>query len=554
MPLQASFDQLGTPLTEVSFCVVDLETTGGSAAEHGITEIGAVKVRRGEVIGTFHTLVDPGQPVPAFIRLLTGITDDMLIESPRIEAVLPSLLEFISGTVLVAHNARFDVGFLNAALGRSDYPKLTNSVLDTAILARKILAGEVPNHKLSTLASFLRTPHKPEHRAYADALATIDVLHHLIERVAGYGVTTLEDLVAMTSTRMDGTFSKIKMTEGLPRGLGVYRFIGADEKILYVGKASDVRSRVRSYFYGDPRRKIRDLLRETHSIEAEVFPTLLEAEIAEARAIAAELPPYNRSGKRRRSWYLRVEPRRGKARLATARIPKDDGSIYLGPLPSMRVARVLLDAFRDAARIHRCTDPKRCTSCPFGDLGTCAGADAAEQRAELQVVAAALAGHPRAALEAIARRMDRLARNERFEEAAEVRDRGALLERSLATGFGAAALQGAGDVILAVGTRALLIRDARLVARANFAPGAERVVCRKLLDAAPEVSLRGFVSEAQQREAAIIYSWLRRAPESTRLLHATRPWALPASAGPSGLFVTKEKESAGDAAHARDAV
>ncbi len=141
MPAQRSFEDLGTPLSGVTFCVIDLETTGGSAAEDAITEVGALKVRCGETLGTFHTLVDPEREVPAFIRLLTGISHDMLVEAPRIQAVLPSLLEFVRGTVLVAHNARFDVSFLNAALARNEYPTLTNRVVDTATIAREDACG-----------------------------------------------------------------------------------------------------------------------------------------------------------------------------------------------------------------------------------------------------------------------------------------------------------------------------------------------------------------------------------------------------------------------------
>ena len=159
--VQASFDDLGTPLSEITFCVVDLETTGGSAIDAEITEVGAVKVRRGEVQGTFQTLVNPGRPVPAFIRLVTGLSDDMLAGAPRIESVLPAWLEFVRDSVIVAHNARFDMSFLNAAIMRLGYPPMANRVIDTAALARKTLAGEVPNNKLMTLARHLRCPHQP---------------------------------------------------------------------------------------------------------------------------------------------------------------------------------------------------------------------------------------------------------------------------------------------------------------------------------------------------------------------------------------------------------
>ena len=184
MLAQRSFEELGTPLASVTFCVVDLETTGG-AAEDSITEVGALKVKRGEVVGTFQTLVNPGRAVPAFIRLLTGISDDLLVDAPPIESVLPSFLEFAGGSVLVAHNARFDTSFLNRALRTCGYGRLGNTVIDTALLARKVFAGEVPNNKLETLARHLRCAHQPCHRAFEDVLATTDLLHHLIERVTG---------------------------------------------------------------------------------------------------------------------------------------------------------------------------------------------------------------------------------------------------------------------------------------------------------------------------------------------------------------------------------
>ncbi|HEU4480292.1 MAG TPA: DEDD exonuclease domain-containing protein, partial [Actinomycetota bacterium] len=433
MARQASFEELGRPLAEVTFCVLDLETTGGSAEDDAITEVGAVKVRRGETVGTFHTLVDPGRPVPAFIRLLTGIDDSMLASAPDIHAVLPTLLPFLEGTVIVAHNARFDVGFLNAAARRAAYPTLTNQVVDTAHLARKILAGEVPNNKLSTLARHLRCAHQPCHRAFADVLATVDVLHHLIERVSGYGVTTLEDLLSISTARIDQTFRKIRICDALPRGCGVYRFLGAGGNVLYVGKATDIRQRVRSYFYGDGRRKIRDLLREAQSVEAERFATMLEAELAEARLIASEKPPYNRVGKRDGAWFLKVRSGAGgkRARISTARVPKEDGSLYMGPFPTMSHVRTLIDGLRDAARIHRCTEPRSCTGCAFGELGTCVGTDVPEHNEEADKVRRALTGDHRAVLDGVHARMQRLARSERFEEAAELRDRGAALERAL---------------------------------------------------------------------------------------------------------------------------
>ena len=184
-------------LHEVEFCVIDLETTGGSNEYEAITEIGAVKYRAGEEVERFTTLVNPQRAIPPFIVLLTGITDTMVTNAPAIEDVLDDLLDFIGDSVLVAHNARFDIGFINAALVHNGREKLANRVLDTVGLARRLVGGEVENCKLSTLAASLGFVHQPSHRAINDVLATGDLLHHLIERAAGFGVFDLDDFAAM---------------------------------------------------------------------------------------------------------------------------------------------------------------------------------------------------------------------------------------------------------------------------------------------------------------------------------------------------------------------
>src|SRR4051795_13334629 len=136
--MQRSFDDLGTPLHDVTFCVVDLETTGGSAVDCAITEIGAVKLRGGRCLGTFATLVNPGVAIPPTITVLTGITQSMVLPAPRIETVLPSLLEFIGDAVIVGTNIRFDLGFLPPALERAGHPPLANRNVDTYALAKRL--------------------------------------------------------------------------------------------------------------------------------------------------------------------------------------------------------------------------------------------------------------------------------------------------------------------------------------------------------------------------------------------------------------------------------
>ena len=187
------------PLSETTFAVLDLETSGGSPRlGAGITEIGVVKVRGGKTLGTFQSFVDPGHALPYFITELTGITDSMLVSAPFIDEILPTLFEFLGSadeTVVVAHNSPFDLSFLKAASLAHDMAWPEYQTVDTARLARAVLdRDEVINCKLSTLAQFFGAETSPTHRALDDAMATVDVLHGLIERLTGFNIYDFEDM------------------------------------------------------------------------------------------------------------------------------------------------------------------------------------------------------------------------------------------------------------------------------------------------------------------------------------------------------------------------
>jgi DNA polymerase-3 subunit epsilon len=182
-------------LADTDFVIVDLETTGWQPGEARITEIGAVRFAGGQVTGEFSTLINPGQPIPPDIAALTGISDAMVAGAPAIQAVLPSFLAFAGSSVLTAHNAPFDLGFLIAACGDCGLRWPGFPILDTVTLARQVLGeAEVPDCKLSTLASYFGSPTAPCHRALADARATAAVLHGLIGRLAESGVRMLAEI------------------------------------------------------------------------------------------------------------------------------------------------------------------------------------------------------------------------------------------------------------------------------------------------------------------------------------------------------------------------
>ncbi len=473
---QRSFDDLGTPLREVTFCVLDLETTGSSRNDDMITEIGVVKVRRGECLGTFHTLVNPGRAIPPQITVLTGLTDAVVRNAPRIETVLGSLMDFLGDAVFVAHNAAFDLGFVRAALARDNRNEYRPAVVDTVALARRLLRDEVPNCKLSTLASRLRLDHAPNHRALDDALATTDLLHLLIERASGMGVLGLDDLSTLAKLAGHPQARKLTMTTSLPRSPGVYMFCGNRDEVLYVGKATNLRQRVRSYFGREDRRRIGPMLREMQHVRHLELPDPLSAEIIETRLIARLLPRYNRAGTRADKYcFVRLDVESAWPRLAVVKEPSAKG-IHLGPLPSRTMANLVVEALQSVLPLRRCSTrlganyqpPAAAAPCSAAQLGVsecpCAGdADRGRYDAAVNAAVRAFAGDPALITEQLTSRMSQLAAVQRFEQAAMVRDRLSALLTAIRRHQLVAALRAAECCVVRRGDTTWVIESGRLI-------------------------------------------------------------------------------------------
>lgn len=532
---QPSFDDLGVPLSDVTFCVLDLETTGGSAASCEITEVGAARCRMGEEIATFQTLVDPGVPIPPSITILTGITQAMVVNAPPIEAVLPSLLEFIGDSVVVGHNLRFDLSFLDAAARRLGYPKISNRTLDTVALARRLVRDEVRNLKLSTLAAHFRSPVAPTHRALDDARAAAYVLWGLLERAGSLGVTALDDLLQLPTARGSAHYRKISLADDLPRRPGVYMFKDRDGRTFYVGKATNLRSRVRSYFYGDDRRSVADMMRELHSIDYRVCDTAIEAEVIELRMIHSHRPRYNRRSRPPKASHFVKLTREAFPRLSLVRTLREDGDCYLGPFRTRRSAETVLLALWDAVPIRRCTGRpgSRSTTCAMAQLGValcpCDGTLTQDEYAPVvELVQEGISSRPELLLEPLAERMERLAAEQRFEEAAVVRDRHRALARALERRRAWQALREAGTIeVLGADGERVLIRRGRLVHSWRGASGPPLTVVDTDDEADTPVPPDALAAE----EAHLLWRWL--CSEGVRLLHSDGPLRLPARPVPT---------------------
>ena len=525
---QRSLDELGTPLHQVTFCVLDFETTGGHRTNDTITEVGVVKVRGGEQLGTFQTMVNPGRAIPPEITVLTGITQAMVMRAPRIETVLPSLLEFLGDAVIVGHNVGFDMAFLNAALERSGRPRLTNRPIDTLALARRLIRDEVPNCRLGTLATRLRLPNQPSHRALDDALATADLLHLLLERAGTLGVLGLDDLHQLPKIDQHPQAHKLRLTQSLPREPGVYSFLDRNRRILYVGKATNLRTRVRSYFSGDRRRKVAQLLRETEFIEHIVCRGPLEADVLEVRMIHQHQPRFNRRSK---TWskyaYLKLTLNERFPRLSVVATAKDDGALYLGPLPSRRFARSVADAIESVIPLRRCTKrpstragsqlPGPCAAAQIGVSSCpCSGDISQDDYDEIiRHLVSGLTARHELLLEPLKARMQQLALQERFEEASDVRDRAASLAAALRRRHRVEHLRQAGRVVFELPGRGHAeLYDGRLVR--SWTDDGTLPMGR---GDAPAAEAAGPLSREVADEVWCVAGWLDQQAAHVRLVH-----------------------------------
>jgi DNA polymerase-3 subunit epsilon len=468
--------------------------------------------------------------------------------APRIEAVLPSFLEFARGSVLVAHNAPFDIGFLRAACVAAEIEWPGFAVVDTAILARRVLTrDEVPNCKLSTLAQYFRATTTPVHRALADAQATVDVLHGLISRVGGVGVQSLPELRSFTAQVSDAQRRKRHLADGLPAGPGVYIFRDVQGIALYVGTSRNLRTRVRQYFLAsETRSRMGEMVGLAERVDPIECAHTLEAQVRELRLIAAHKPRYNRRSKfPERAVWLKLT-KEVFPRLSIVRGVVSDGAAYLGPLRSQRQAEVVRDAIHDAVPLRQCTDRLSMTravraACALAGIGKCSapcegrgsGADYTDYEELVGLVAAAWLGDVRPLVEPLQVKLARLSAEQRFEQAAVLRDRIAAVIRACARMQRLQSLTSIAEAVAARpdgsgGWEIAVIRHGRLAAAGTAIRGVPPwTVIEALLATADAVEPGpGPIPAALAEETECILRWLEE--PGTRLVHASEPWSSPA--------------------------
>ncbi|BBZ43604.1 hypothetical protein MPRM_08850 [Mycobacterium parmense] len=527
--LEPRFGADEVSLRDTTFVVVDLETTGGrtratdGATPDAITEIGAVKVRGGVVLGEFATLVDPQRSIPPQIVSLTGITSAMVCDAPTIDAVLPMFLEFAGPAVFVAHNAGFDMGFLRAAAEQCDIAWPRPQVLCTVRLARRVLTREeAPSVRLAALARLFSVASRPTHRALDDARATVEVLHALIERVGNQGVHTYADLRAYLPRVTPAQRRKRVLADGLPHRPGIYLFRGPAGEVLYVGTAVDLRRRVGQYFTGaDPRGRMKEMVALAGAVDHVECAHALEAGVRELRMLAAHAPPYNRRSRFPQRWWWVVLSDEAFPRLAVVRAPRHDRAV--GPFRSRA------DAADTADLLARFTGLRTCTTrlgrsalhgpaCPRLEVAPCPAArDAAatQYAAAVARCASLIDGLDNGALAGAVDEVGALAQRRLFESAARLRDRTAVAVETLWRGQRLRALAALPELVAAApdgagGYHLAVIRHGQLAAAGTAERGVPPLPVVDALRAGAQAILPtpAPLGGALVEETALIARWL----------------------------------------------
>lgn len=433
-------------VSDATFVLTDVETTGTSPKSNRVIEIGAVKLRDGDVVDRFDRLVNPHCSIPSRITQITGITTGMVFDAPPIEDVLPDYLDFLGDGIFTAHNATFDSGFINAELGRVDRGTLSNETLCTLRLARRLLPG-LDSKGLSRLTSFYDIDVADRHRALGDAEATSIVLRRLLRQLDfEHGIETVEEVLGFQYRQYQkvreapGHLKRIRNEDlpDVPEEPGVYVLLDDSGTILYVGKAKSLADRLRDHFTAVEARKgrKRKMLQKVRGVDWTETTTELQARLLESHLIKSKRPRFNRAQRRYyRRPFIRLDVTTEYPTISWTRTLKEDGAEYYGPVRSGEQADTVVEVASRFFRLRECSDERLHLGqrCLYADMDRCTApceaTDGDEYEEEVQRLRRFLTGRDTSVLDELSDRMEQASEQHEFEKAAQFRDAVELIER-----------------------------------------------------------------------------------------------------------------------------
>jgi DNA polymerase-3 subunit epsilon len=554
-------------LNEVDFVVVDTETTGLRAGPDRVIEVAAMRLRGGNVIDTFQSVVNPGRHLPPFIVKFTGITQEMVEDAPTAKEILPDFFQFIDDATLVGHNLAFDLNFLTyeARQLRLHCPL---DGLDTLLLARRFLPG-LKRFKLDMVAEYLKIQVNNRHRALGDVEVTAAVFLRILERAQQQGIQTLGHLrlrmqlpvswsgdITQVATseketfwRADGTRAPVPLATSRPNGSlfldpaqkrefptqpGVYLMKDVNQQVIYVGKAKCLKDRLSSY-YSQPlgyTRKMDGLLQSIKDIETIVLGSELEALLLESRLIKELQPPYNVQLRNYEVYpFIKIDVQHPFPRVYAAREVTADGARYFGPFRSRRLVDLTIELIQKIFPVRTCTrslppQAKPSDPCLRLHLNRCSGpcrgnseSDSVAYHKVIEEVCAFLGGEREDLVDRLRRQMFEASQQLNFERAAWLRDAlrsvdELLIGQRLITG----AVEANNLFILYPSAKEghneiFFIRHGRLVCQecTPHEPGAMRTRVQAFLEQAARLGEPpGIVGKAEVDQINIISRWIHR--------------------------------------------
>jgi DNA polymerase III epsilon subunit family exonuclease len=373
------------------FVVLDVETTGLQASRQRIIEIAIARFDGGEITSLWESLCQPGRRVPEYIVRLTGIDDMLLDDAPRFAELAPTINELLRGAVVVGHNVEFDLAFVNEELKRANYVPVVNERLDTLAMASRLLPGlRKPTLQAVAARLGLEPRTRERHRAAQDATLTGMVAVALLRQAEEAGYRSLDELKPIArqasrrpKERMPRASSVVdrSILKGIPKSPGVYIMRDANERVVYVGKAKNLRDRVGSYF-SQPlgyTRKLDGLIESLSRVEVEVVGSELEALLLESQLIRRYQPRYNTALRSHEQYpFIRIDVANPWPRLTLAKARKNDGARYFGPFRSAATARKTVELINRVVPLRTCSRSFRDarsygSPCLELDLGRCLG-------------------------------------------------------------------------------------------------------------------------------------------------------------------------------------
>lgn len=423
-------------IDEAQFAVLDFETTGTSSRFARAIEVGIVKMKNGKIIDTYSSLINPGSQIPYQITLLTGITNDDVLNAPYFEDIVDEVDSFISDSILAAHNLPFDLSFLKSEFTRAGKDIREIPKVCTLKLARKMYPA-LPSKSLGNLVKHFRIKHVHVHRALGDATVTAKILIKMLNQLQDeFHVENINQVISFSNLpRQKKSFRimKKKLSEdfsSLPSTPGIYFFKDSKDEIIYVGKAKSLKDRVRNYFSSNAVRKAKKIVRSASRLGYQNTNSELVALITESELIKKHKPRYNTQLKKYgQSYFLKIDKEKTAPKISPTSIFDFDGTDYFGPFSSRDSIKSIIEIIDKSFKLRECTERefKKRKRCYLADIERCTApcevkSPQMEYLFELDKVYEFLAGKNDSALERLINRMKIFSEREKYEEAAEVRD------------------------------------------------------------------------------------------------------------------------------------